>query len=155
MSYHYGFGVAITEQNIVPKSTKAVLELINMAPDFAEVAMTMLHDFLDDEGFSDLETAPLDRIMEVLNYEEPQCCKTIASVLAEVISHAEDIEMAAVCDDYTSQEYLVYIRKYPWNMSRAECDMTDITLTDTIAKYIAVISDVEPIVNEQNWQWCD
>lgn len=159
MSYNcYGFGVAITEQNIVPKSTQAILDLLAMAPsDYCESCIRDLAEYAKyelEEGQT-LAQLSVNQVLEVLNENEPQCCKGIAPILAAVIHKTENIEMAAVCDDYTSKEYLVYIRKYPWNMSRAECDMTDITLTDIIAEYIAVISDVEPIVKEQNWQWCD
>lgn len=158
MSKMYGFGVAITEQKIVPKSAKALLELIAMAPAYNESCCVELAEYAKDrlEPGQSLCDLSVQEILDTLNcFNNPQVSRTVAHILEEVIQEAEEIEMDAVVDDYTDDEYLVFIPKYPWKMTRNEYDMTDITLTDTIAKYIAVISDIEPIVKEQTWQWCD
>ena len=154
MSYFTGFGVAITNQKIIPKSTQAILDLLDMAPSYEARCIVDLVGELESFG-QHIAQLPVETVLEVLNEDEPQCCKSIAPILAAVIREAEDIEVEAVADDYTNNEYLVYIHKYPWNMSRNEHDMTETTFTDIIAKYIAVISDVEPIVKELSWQWMD
>lgn len=158
MSYFDGFGVAITEQNIVPKSSQALLDLIRMAPAYYESSCIELAEYAKDklEPGQSFAMLSVEELLNTLNcIDNLQVSRTVAHVLEEVIQEAEEIEMDAVVDDYNDNEYLVFIPKYPWKLTRNEHDMTDITLADTLAKYIAVISDVEPIVKEQTWQWMD
>ena len=65
--------------------------------------------------------------------------KSCASV-QDVILEAEHLLFSA-CDDYNSNNYLLYMPSYPWHLQRNEHNLTEETVKQIFAKYVTILSD--------------
>ena len=100
MSYEtwhiYGYGVKISE--IAEISMSNVVEMVQTAPNFAKNFNEWLRD-------CDIKEPTLEDLEEF----DTDYCLGLVSVLREVISEVENIELTA-CEDNEGDKYLLYSR---------------------------------------------
>ena len=131
MSYEtwhvYGYGVKISE--IAEISMSKVVELVQTAPNFAKNFNEWLRDCeIKEPTLEDLEEFDTDY------------CLGLVSVLREVISEVEKIELTA-CEDYDGDKYLLYSRSYPWRMTELEKSLKEEDIQSLMVKYLSKITD--------------
>ena len=66
----------------------------------------------------------------------------LATLLQKVIEEAEGVCFTA-CDDFNSNQYLLYEPSYPWNLPAAERLLDEEGVAAIIRKYVSVITDAE------------
>lgn len=152
MSNCYGYGIAITDE-ITPKSTKHLLELLSMAPEYGKDALQALREYASctlKEGQT-LHDLPVSGCLEILTNEDWRGISSVAVILADVIQEVEQIELSAVQNTYTGETFLVFEPRLPWTLKKNERDMTEITMQDLVMKYLSIISDAAPVFKECEW----
>jgi hypothetical protein len=131
MSYEtwhiYGYGVKISE--IAEISMSNVVEMVQTAPNFAKNFNEWLRD-------CDIKEPTLEDLEEF----DTDYCLGLVSVLREVISEVENIELTA-CEDYDGDKYLLYSRSYPWRMTELEKSLKEEDIQSLMVKYLSKITD--------------
>lgn len=131
MSYEtwhiYGYGVKISE--IAEISVSNVVEMVQTAPNFAKNFNEWLRD-------CDIKEPTLEDLEEF----DTDYCLGLVSVLREVISEVENIELTA-CEDYDGDKYLLYSRSYPWRMTELDKSLKEEDIQSLMVKYISKITD--------------
>lgn len=133
MSYNtwhdYGYGICTDDINI--DSVDRIEELLSFAPKFQEeinrwfkeqkITVPTIQDYLDfaddNDGFYG-----------------------IAFILREVIKEAECVELYS-CDNFDGFNFLIYMPRYPWNMTDIDRCMTEEKLNEMLDKYVGILSD--------------
>lgn len=126
----YGYGVCVSE--IKDTSVERLQSLISMAP----VYQRNIQGWLSDCGISE---PTYEDYMEF----DQDFRLGLATMLKEVISEAENIELEA-CDSYDGETYLLYCPEYPWNQDGHKQLTTEDAAIELFQKYISVLTD-EPI----------
>lgn len=126
----YGYGVCVSE--IKEPSVDRLQSLISMAP----VYQQNIQEWFSDCGISE---PTYEDYMEF----DQDFRLGLATILKEVISEAENIELEA-CDSYDGRTYLLYCPEYPWNQTGRKQLTTEDAATELFQKYISVLTD-EPI----------
>lgn len=131
MSYEtwhiYGYGVKISE--IAEISMSNVVEMVQTAPNFAKNFNEWLRD-------CDIKEPTLEDLEEF----DTDYCLGLVSVLREVISEVENIELTA-CEDYDGDKYLLYSRSYPWRMTELDKSLKEEDIQSLMVKYLSKITD--------------
>lgn len=148
----HGFGIGITEQRIEPKSSQSVLDLLAMAPAYNAACIKKLEAYEQEKNIGhSWEKLAVSEILAVLTKNGPCYCKSIAPVLASVISEAEGIIVEATSDDFTCQEYLVFTPQYPWVLVENERNLSQQKLETIFTRYLSIITDMPVRIGEQCW----
>ena len=130
MSFHswhvYGYGVMLSE--ITNISASAVIDLVQLAPQFAT-------DFAwrSECGLNDLTLEDFEEFDQNL-------CLGLATVLKEIIEECEGIVLTA-CSDFDGNKYLLYTQEYPWRMSEPEKKLQEDDIRLLFVKYLSKITD--------------
>lgn len=130
MSFHtwhnYGFGFCTDEIITTPERLMA---LIACAPKY--------HQLISDNLKNMKNGVPsVDEIIDC----DPDASYRLASVLCEVISEAEDVNLVA-CNDFEGDCYLLFPPSYPWEQNAIERSLTEDAITALFRKYIALLTN--------------
>lgn len=126
----YGYGVCVSEIKEPP--VDLLQNLISMAP----VYQRKIQEWLDD---CEISEPTYEDYMEF----DQDFGLGLATILKEVISEAENIELEA-CDSYDEKTYLLYCPEYPWNQAGRKQLTTEDAAIELFQKYVSVLTD-EPI----------
>lgn len=131
MSYHtwHNYGYGICTDKLETAEVSRIQALIRCAPEYEKVVNTLLQE----HGITE-PTA--DDYLE-LEINGPY---GIASILQDVILEVEGLLFSA-CDDYNSNNYLLYMPSYPWHLQRNEYNLTEEAVRQIFAKYVTILSD--------------
>ena len=131
MSHHtwHNYGYGICTDKLETAEVSRIQALIHCAPEYEKVVNKLLHE----RGIAE-PTA--DDYLE-LEINGPY---GIASILQDVILEAEHLLFSA-CDDYNSNNYLLYMPSYPWHLQRNEHNLTEEAVRQVFAKYVTILSD--------------
>lgn len=131
MSYHtwHNYGYGICTDKLETAEVSRIQTLIRCAPEYEKV----VNKLLQERGITE-PTA--DDYLE-LEINGPY---GIASILQDVILEAESLLFTA-CDDYNSNNYLLYMPSYPWHLQRNEHNLTEEAVRQIFAKYVTILSD--------------
>ena len=132
MSYHtwHNYGYGICTDKLETAEVSRIQALIRCAPEYEKVVNTLLQE----HGITE-PTA--DDYLE-LEINGPY---GIASILQDVILEVEGLLFSA-CDDYNSNNYLLYMPSYPWHLQRNEYNLTEEAVRQIFAKYVTVTAGV-------------
>lgn len=119
-------------------------KLINMAPNFAAdhtmaTLEAMEETILEDE--MSLAWAASDLAYALFGDDTGSC--GLSHILALVIAECEDVHMVSTLDGSCS-EFLLFAKKFPWQMTEREKNITEDELAAIFSKYVSVLTD-EPI----------
>lgn len=124
----YGYGVKLSKLKSI--SIDKVLELIKTAPKLSK-------KFEDWRVQCKIETPTLEDIEEF----DDNYGLGLATILRDVISEAEGINLTA-CDEYWgAATYLLYEQTYPWYMTNKEKTLTEVDIQSLFVKYLSKITD--------------
>lgn len=126
----YGYGVCVSEIKEPP--VDLLQNLISMAP----VYQRKIQEWLDDCEISE------PTYEDYVDFDQ-DFGFGLATILKEVISEAENIELEA-CDSYDEKTYLLYCPEYPWNQTGHKQLTTEDAAIELFQKYVSVLTD-EPI----------
>lgn len=126
----YGYGVCVSEIKEPP--VDLLQNLISMAP----VYQRKIQEWLDDCEISE------PTYEDYMDFDQ-DFGLGLATILKEVISEAENIELEA-CDSYDEKTYLLYCPEYPWNQTGHKQLTTEEAAIELFQKYVSVLTD-EPI----------
>lgn len=134
MSYNtwhtYGYGVCVSEIKEPP------VDLLQNLISMASVYQRKIQEWLDD---CEISEPTYEDYMEF----DQDFGLGLATILKEVISEAENIELEA-CDSYDEKTYLLYCPEYPWNQTGHKQLTTEEAAIELFQKYVSVLTD-EPI----------
>lgn len=119
-------------------------KLINMAPKFAAdhtmvTLQAMEEDIYEDE--MSLAWVASDLMYKIFGDDAGGC--GLSYILSLVIAECEGIHLAAE-QDCDCSEFLLFAKKFPWQMNEREKALTANELRAIIAKYVSVLTD-EPV----------
>ena len=131
MSYQtwHNYGYGICTDVLETADVMRIKALIHCAPMYERQVETLLRE-------RDITDASADDYLELgING-----CYGIASLMADVIAEAEQLNLMA-CNNYDGTNYLLYIPSYPWHLTAQECSLTEEKLRQIIEKYAGMLSD--------------
>lgn len=119
-------------------------KLINMAPKFAAdhtmaTLLSMEKNFIEDEA--SLAWVASDLMYAIFGDDAGSC--GLSYILSLVIAECEDVHLATTLDADCS-EFLLFAKKFPWQMTDREKVITKDDLDAIFSKYVSVLTD-EPI----------
>lgn len=144
----YGYGVAfdgycnIPGGSVRPASTQRILQLIHMAPDYEQEALSELNLLLCDNAYTGkaISELPVNVVVEWLVQDDESYCSGIAPILRDVIAEAEGIPLVAYSTE-NCLDYLVLAPCLPWNTSFKVKQLTQEKLDAILHKYMSIITD--------------
>lgn len=127
-----------------PEDLEPLKRLINMAPKFAAdhtmtTLLSMEKTFIEDEA--SLAWVASDLMYAIFGDDAGGC--GLSYILSLVIAECEDVHLATTLDCDCS-EYLLYSKKFPWQMAEREKTLTQSELDAIFSKYVSVLTE-EPI----------
>lgn len=140
MSNQYGYGLAITYNDIIPKSVNHILRLLDMAPAYKEEAIEWVMANIDLYHATEISQLTVKQFLALLTKAHDSGCGTIAPILADVIAEAEGIHLDALCDK-EGAEFLMIQPFFPWEFPEWAKGLTKDRLKSILNKYLAVITD--------------
>lgn len=131
MSYHtwHNYGYGICTDKLETADVSRIQALLRCAPEYEKT----VNKLLLERGITDPEPD------DYLELEINSCCG-MASILQDVILEAEGLIFIA-CDDYNSNNYLLYMPSYPWHLQANERGLTEEAVRQIFAKYVSILSD--------------
>ena len=119
-------------------------KLINMAPKFAAdhtvvTLQAMEKDIYEDE--MSLAWVASDLMYAIFGDDAGGC--GLSYILSLVIAECEDVHLATTLDCDCS-EFLLFAKKFPWQLTEREKTITKDELDAIFSKYVSVLTD-EPI----------
>lgn len=131
MSYHtwHNYGYGICTDKLETSTVSRIQLLIHCAPEYEKA----VNKLLLERGINDPQA---DDYLEL----EINGCYGIASLLQDVILEAEGLVFIA-CDDYNSNNYLLYMPSYPWHLPAKERSLSEEDIRQIFAKYVSILSD--------------
>lgn len=131
MSHHiwHNYGYGICTDRLETAEVSRIQALIRCAPEYEKA----VNKLLQDRGITDPEP---DDYLEL----EINGSYGMASIMQDVILEAEGLIFTA-CDDYNSNNYLLYMPSYPWHLQENEHSLTEEAVRQIFAKYVSILSD--------------
>lgn len=124
ISYGYGFCLG---NLIITDDAEKIDKFLDYAPEYKKrVVETFKESGITEPRFED--------------YEElfENSCFGIASLIKGVLNEHCGLEIFCSCEDYENDEYVMYCRDFPWNMSKEEKELTPEKL-DEILSIVSVL----------------
>ena len=127
-----------------PEALEPLKRLINMAPKLAAdhtmaTLLAMEENILEDE----MSLAWIASDLAYALFGDDAGCCGLSYILSLVIAECEDVHMSTTLDANCS-EYLLYSKKFPWQMTEREKTLTQSELDAIFSKYVSVLTE-EPI----------
>lgn len=134
--HNYGYGICVND--IKERDMSRLEKLLEAAPEFQK----SVHSWLSTHEI----TAP--------QWDDYMGCDVLynlglATFLQQVIQEAERIELTA-CNDFDGVTYLLYQPSYPWNLSDAERNLTEQSLTELLQSYVGILTGDEVLVDHRS-----
>lgn len=140
MGNQYGYGLAITYDDVTPKSVDHILRLLDMAPAYKEEAICWVMENIDLYHVTEISQLTVKQFLALLTKAHDSCCGTIAPIMADVIAEAEGIHLDALSDK-EGAEFLVIQPFFPWEFPEWAKGLTKERIQSVLDKYLAVITD--------------
>lgn len=144
MSYRtwitYGYGVKMSDINIVHATNDTIASFIHLAPDFEEKYIQWVEDTFREEGDPEsiYEILPVNSLLE---YEDEDTCYVgLMPIIKAVIEEVEGIPLI-MCHDYDNEEFLLYAPAYPWELTKREKEMSQNEMKKVYEKYIGKLTN--------------
>lgn len=134
--HNYGYGICVSD--IKEHDVNQLEKLLELAPEFQK----MVRDWLSGQAIA---TPGWD---DYMRYDKTYGLG-LATFLQQVIQEAEKIEMTA-CANFDDTPYLLYQPSYPWNISDAERNLTENTLTALFQRFVGILTDEAISVGHQS-----
>lgn len=131
--HNYGYGICTSEIKI--DSVERIEDLLSHAPKYQKE----IHSWFKD---CEITEPTVDDYIEF----DQDYYMGLATILKEVISEAEDIELVA-CNDFDGIDFLIFEPLYPWQMTEKDLGMTEEKIEQIFDKYASILMD-EPITIE-------
>lgn len=132
----YGYGINLSE--LAGISFRRVVELVRTAPEYSIKFNKWLSEYdVEYPTIEDLEDFDCDYGLG------------LATVLQEVLRERENIEFRA-CDDFDGNQYLLFEKCYPWQMSDLEKSLKEEDIKSLLIKYLSQITDEDIEIDYQS-----
>lgn len=131
MSHHtwHNYGYGICTDKLENTDVSRIQALLRCAPEYEKVVQKLLQE-------RGITNPTVDDYFE-LDITGPY---RMASILQDVILEAENLLFTA-CDDYNSNNYLLYMPSYPWHLQKKEHSLTEEAVRQIFVKYTSILGD--------------